>query len=215
MPKKIYVNFVLDETGSMEICRDATISGFNEFLQGMRGDQKDDDQEVRFTLTKFNSIRVEVVHDAVPLSEVKELTPNSYRPQELTPLYDAIMTTIHATEHAIEGQENVSVLCSIMTDGEENHSREHTREDVFKAIEKKTAEGWTFTYLAADQDAWAVGRSMGISQGNTMDYTGTALGTQSAMRGHTHSTGAWMAAGAPTTYSFYVKRDEDKEKTDA
>ena len=46
-----------------------------------------------------------------------------------------------------------------------------------------------------------------------MDYTGTALDTQSAMRGHTHSTGAWMAAGAPTTYGFYVKTE--KEKTDA
>src|SRR5262245_21891335 len=53
-----FVSFILDETGSMSTCWQATVSGFNEYLRTLR--QRKD--KVRFTLTLFNSVKLEVRH---------------------------------------------------------------------------------------------------------------------------------------------------------
>lgn len=49
--RSILINFVLDKSGSMDIIRAATISGFNEFL----GDQQREGGEARMTLTLFDT----------------------------------------------------------------------------------------------------------------------------------------------------------------
>ena len=56
--ENVYVNFVLDETGSMDIVRDSTISGFNEYIKTLKKDAKG---PILFTLTKFNSEKITVV----------------------------------------------------------------------------------------------------------------------------------------------------------
>jgi len=167
MPKKTYVTFLLDETGSMESHRAQTIDAFNEYL----GTLKTQEAKIRFTLTQFNSARTLIVYNAAPVDQVEPLTPLSYHPQATTPLYDAIMGTVQATEAEIAGRKKAAVLCVILTDGLENASRRHTQRDVFDTIGRKTKEGWTFLYLGADQDAWAVGSGLGIARGNTVAFT--------------------------------------------
>jgi len=85
-------------------------------------------------------------------------------------LYDAILSTIGETKS------EDSVLFIIMTDGLENVSVEATRDDVFKAIEEKKKEGWSFVFLGADQDAWAASGSIGIDQGSTMSFASARTG---------------------------------------
>ena len=60
---KINVSFVLDETGSMQSVKEQTISGFNEYIETLKKDTKN----IKFTLTKFNTEKVEIVYDAVKL----------------------------------------------------------------------------------------------------------------------------------------------------
>ncbi len=162
-----HINFILDETGSMGSVWDATISAFNEYVEGLRGD----DNPVTFTLTKFNSERVEIVDAGVGISDVSPLTRETYRPAANTPLYDAIAGSIRSTERYLEGLDpKPAVVCDIFTDGFENASREYTREMIFDLITSKQAEGWTFAYMGADQDAWTVGRAIGIPGENTASY---------------------------------------------
>jgi hypothetical protein len=105
------------------------------------------------------------------------MTGETYRPDALTPLYDAIATTIRRTENKA-GKD--AVLFIVMTDGEENASKEHDFKSVQALIEEKS--DWTFVYLGANQDAWAVGTKMGIAAGNTMSYAQNKTGqTMSAM----------------------------------
>ncbi len=108
--KNTIVSFILDETGSMEVCRDATISGFNEYKNGLKGNGK-----VKFTLTKFNTDRTKVVYDAVDLKDVKDLTRNTYMPNAMTNLYDAIAVAINLVE--VKGKSKPRMLFVIMTDG--------------------------------------------------------------------------------------------------
>lgn len=169
---QVFVNFVLDETGSMEVCRDATISGFNEYIEKLKKDQPN----IKFTLTKFDSNRIDVVYSAVPIREVDELNRNTYVPGALTPLYDAIAKTIQSMESMEKKAREKPVLCVLMTDGEENASREYTRDKICKLIKKKEKEGWTFAYLGSNQDAWAVGQSIGLHRGNVMNYNTARTG---------------------------------------
>ena len=162
-----HINFILDETGSMGSVRDATISAFNEYVEGLQGEGN----PITFTLTKFNSERVEIIEKGVGISDVAPLTRETYRPAAVTPLYDAIAGSIRSTERYLEGLDpKPSVVCDIFTDGFENASREYTREMIFDLITSKQAEGWTFAYMGANQDAWEIGESVGIPGKNTASY---------------------------------------------
>lgn len=205
-PKNTVVNFVLDETGSMLSVKVATISGFNEYLVGL----KESKAKVWMTLTKFNSTKVEVVHDAVLVKDVPDLNEKTYVPEHLTPLYDAIGKTIRATEEALKKKRGKpAVLCVIMTDGLENASKEYTREGIFNLIEEKTKEGWTFAYLGANQDAYAVGESIGVARGSSLNFAGTPDGVAVATSAMAMATRSYLDSGSQQTADFFEKSDCD------
>ncbi len=163
---KTIVNFILDETGSMNSCKEATISGFNEYVEGLKKQK-----EVTFSLTRFNSNKVWVEYADVPIKDVKELT--DYNPAACTPLFDAIgrtITKVSAKIKRTQKKEKAKVLCIIMTDGEENSSKEYTRKKVFSLIKAKEKDTWSFVYLGADQDAWSNAKGLGLLKGNVMAY---------------------------------------------
>src|ERR1700722_16119421 len=60
--------------------------------------------------------------------------------------------------------------CSGHHRGEENASSEFTRESVKPLLKEKESEGWTFAFLGADIDSYAVGGSVGVSPSNTANY---------------------------------------------
>jgi hypothetical protein len=63
------------------------------------------------------------------------------------------------------------VVVVIVTDGEENHSREFKRPQIRQMIEhQQSAYRWQFTFLAANQDAFAEGASLGISRDGIAQY---------------------------------------------
>ena len=158
------------------------------------GDLKKKDENVKFTLTKFNSTKTEVVCKAVDVKHVAELSEKTYKPANLTPLYDAIGKTINS----LDGEDKV--LMVILTDGFENASKEYTQSMIFDLISKKKTKGWTFVFLGANQDAWAIGGAMGISKGNT--YTFTYDSVVSTMRGVSSGTSFYIDSGGVQTDTF-------------
>lgn len=171
MSKKLYVSFILDETGSMGSVKSQTIAGFNEYVETLKAEPNATD--IRFALTKFNSDKVDVVYDGVKLSKVDPLTDESYRPSAMTPLYDAIGLTIKALESKFTGKKKQAALVVIQTDGMENYSKEFTSRNIFDMIDEKKKAGWTFVFLGADQDAWIAGQLLGLDRGNVMSYAST------------------------------------------
>ena len=92
---------------------------------------------------------------------VPELDIETYRPQDTTPLYDAIGQTLMAARQ--EAPAEFKKLCVILTDGMENSSKEYTRKQIFALIKTCEREGWRFVYLGADHDVWAAGEDLGIA----------------------------------------------------
>lgn len=175
--RSILINFVLDKSGSMESIRAATISGFNEF----KNDQAREAGKALMTLTLFDT-RFDTVAEAVPVGDVLDLTPQSYAPDGCTALYDAVGHTMKLTDDYVAKHKPDQVLFVIMTDGQENSSREFSRDKIFRLIEERQARaGYEFIYLGANQDSYASGLEMGIRAGRMIDYDATPDGARAVM----------------------------------
>lgn len=211
---KTLVAIVLDETGSMDIRREETISSVNFYLDGI----KKDDPTALVTIAEFSDMgsteeKVRFLEKNTVVTDTYELTEETYRPRGNTPLFDAIGLTIRAVE-----KENVDrFLFVIVTDGEENASREFTREQIVNLIsEKEKSEKWTFVYLAAGQDAWRGARFVGISTpGTTLSYSGSAGSTAKTAQRLRNSTTEYLSGAATMDAAFFgddtvvTKDDED------
>ena len=202
--KETLVNFVLDETGSMAECLDATISGFNEYIQALRGEIKED-TPIRMSLTKFNSNRIEIVYTNKDVHDVPLLDRKNYTPNAMTPLYDAIGQTVKFVDEEVTSKKKrklPKIVCVVLTDGLENDSRKFTKEKITELIKKKERDGWNFVYLGANQDAWQVGIGMGMAQGNITAYTPTVDGYHKAFGSLAQDTLAYHALQVPVTKCF-------------
>jgi len=163
-PQPLYITLILDETGSMQSCKGAAITGFNQYVARLRQEPA----ETQFTLTLFNSSKTEIRYQTVPVAHVRDLDVETYRPHDTTPLYDAIGRTLTAAKQQAPAE--MRKLCVILTDGLENASTEYTRKQIFDLIKACEKDGWTFIYLGADHDVWAAGESLGIAGDNRVSF---------------------------------------------
>lgn len=191
------VTFLLDRTGSMQSCRDATIEAYNAYV----GTLKTDMPETLFTFLQFDSVSIDKVYVAEPIEKVELLTPMTYQPRASTPLIDAAVKTIKAVETALESRKDKpKVVVCFHTDGEENCSTEHTWDELNKLIKDKSAEGWQFNFMGAGIDAYKHAQKMGVAAVNTMSYNRNDLGqTKAAFVASAHSTTRFGSGFARST----------------
>jgi hypothetical protein len=197
--KKTLVVLLLDETGSMAPHTQTTLSGYNEYIKSLRK------EKITFSLIQFNSDKLETVLKGVPIKDVPELTSETYRPAAVTPLYDAIAHAIKMAEGDAKGKK---VLITVYTDGLENASREFNRDRIFKLIGKKKKKDWTFTFLGADIDSFAVGGMMGLDVGNIASTTKSQGRTAFSVLAA--ATARYTSSDAAQTRSFYSESDIDR-----
>ena len=184
--QRTLVVVVQDKSGSMGMRREATISGFNEYIDTLR---KDNTDEALVTLTQFDT-RITSPYTAKPLADVPELTPETYVPGGMTALYDAVGRSIVSTEQA--ARKDDKILFVIMTDGAENSSYEHTHDAILKLLEDKRSAGWEFIFLGAGEEAWNAGASLGFADAAMVNYSG--------IDAHDHSTAFALAASTTNSY---------------
>lgn len=172
------VAVILDESGSMQSCWDATISGFNEFVQGQRTAQGVG--EAYLTLVKFDSPQITTVYENVHVTQVPPLNRESYTPRGGTNLMDAIgntMTRINGLLAGMTQDQRPGVLVVIITDGAENASRQFGGEQIKSMVKQAETQGdWTFTFLGANVDAFAMGATFGMNLSNTASYDTSSIG---------------------------------------
>jgi uncharacterized protein YegL len=173
---KSLIVIVLDRSGSMSSIRDDTIGGINTFL----ADQQKLPGECNLTFTQFDDV-YEIIHHSVPLDKIKPLDQTTFVPRGATALLDAIGRTINTVGAELtalpEDQRPGKVFFTIFTDGEENSSKEFSKDQVFEMIKKQREEyKWEFIFLAANQDAIQTGQSMGMGASSSMTCNSTSAG---------------------------------------
>lgn len=166
---QVYNLIILDESGSMSSIKNATISGFNEVVQTIKGiEKKFPEQEHFISLVSFNGLGIKTLLDKQPAASLALIDQKIYQPDSMTPLFDAIGLSVLKLKNQVTGIENANVLVTILTDGEENASKEFNHTQVNNIIKDLKNAGWTFTYIGANHNVERVAHSISIT--NTLNF---------------------------------------------
>ena len=189
---KVYNVIIMDRSGSMWDIRKPAIMGFNEVLGGVKAAQTKyaETQEQFITLVLFDSSSIDEVYWNADPSKAEHLTDKTYVPGACTPLYDAMGRTLTRLEKELKGDENHSVIVTVITDGYENDSREYDLASVKALVEHLKDRGWTFAYMGTDHDVHAV--SIDLSITNVVKFEKTAEETLETFKKERRARERWV-----------------------
>lgn len=206
MPKKktdLTVHVVLDRSGSMMLVKDDTIGAFNSYVSSLAKDAPNS----KLSLTIFDSQSVDTIVLNRPIADVEPLTGDTYQPRASTPLYDAVGKVVGLLDEAKGGNKALIIL----TDGQENASREYTKDAVKKLLdERQEKKNWLVLYLGANQDAFAEGAKFGTQSATTLNYdTKNMAATMSVAAAST----ARYAVGGSRSAASFTAAERKRAKT--
>jgi hypothetical protein len=154
---------ILDESGSMESIKIKVIQGFNELVQTIQGIERQFPEQVHLiSVLSFNGLGQKIVHFIDPVSKLNALDSTRYKPNADTPLYDAMGYSIGKLRQVLDNQLNYNVLVTVLTDGEENASKEYSKQKIKALIENLQLKNWTFTYIGTDHAVEMFAESIAI-----------------------------------------------------
>lgn len=188
-PDITFIDFLLDETGSMSSCAAATKSGFDQFVTSQQSGN-----QCFLTLAKFDSTGVRVPYENLDINMVPKL---SFFPGSMTNLFDCIGTRLQSV---LDQQREGKSLFVILTDGGDNASVKYTRDSVRSLIEKAMSNNVSVVYMGPSSNAHQVGELMGIPHGNIFPFETSEMAQ--TMDTLTVATRAFRA-GETTTGSFF------------
>ncbi len=144
--------FILDRSGSMGGLEADTIGGFNSMLRSW----KQKELPVLVTTVLFDH-EYELLHDRLPIENIRELGSDEYFVRGSTALYDAVGCSIEHVNrvHRYIRQEDrpARTVFVVTTDGYENASRRFTKPRVSKLVADMRKKDWEFVFIGADLDA--------------------------------------------------------------
>jgi len=200
--------FILDKSGSMSGLEADTIGGYNSML----AKQQAVEGECHITTVLFNN-QYDLLHDRINIKAVSALTDKDYAVGGSTALLDAIGMTIHKIDNV---QKNTAddyraekVMFVIITDGEENASREYTAEKIKSQIEwHKTEHGWEFIFLGANIDAVAAASKFGINADRAQNYHADNKGVELNFRVMSETVAIFRESAAmPKDWNEAINKD--------
>jgi uncharacterized protein YegL len=170
-PHYLLVN-ILDASGSMGRLQEATIAGYNQYLQSQEG------KGVNLVYTVTFSNKTAVIRELDTLSSGL-ITNRDYQPNGGTALYDAIGETVNRIDKLLNTlSTNWKVIVNIITDGEENSSRYFSEVDIQQLIEDHQNKGWLFIYAGAHNQAKQEAKKMRIKPENVVEVKADQRGIQ-------------------------------------
>lgn len=227
MTKKNYTHITLlvDRSGSMISIQPDAQGGINEFI----AQHKAAPGQCTFALYEFDT-EFNAAYGPGNISMVEGYT---LVPRGGTALYDSQMRAINETGNYLESlpedQRPEKVIFLTVTDGGENMSHEFVGPKGAAAVKQKVQHqehtyNWEFIYIGANQDAFAVGSSLGITRTTAYASTGQSVaamyGNVTSSTLNARSTGADTSAtlasavASDGTLDFDRKKKENEQTTD-
>lgn len=203
--------FILDKSGSMSGLEKDTIGGYNSMLEK----QRKVDGDCVITTVLFDN-DYELLHDRIDLRAIRPITENEYYVGGSTALLDAIGKTIHkivaVQKSTAEDYRADKVMFVIITDGEENSSREYSADKIKAMIQlEKEKYGWEFIFLGANIDAVETAGRFGIDADRAVDYVPDGAGTELNFRMMSETVAAFRKCGAvPDECLNEIRKDMKK-----
>jgi hypothetical protein len=165
----VYNLIILDESGSMDEIKSATIRGCNEIVETIKDVEKRFPEQKHFiSFVTFNGNGIKEILWNEEVSKLKPINARLYNPALSTPLYDAIGTSLSRLKEDLPMDVTYNVLVTILTDGEENSSSNYSHAEVKRMIDELKTRSWTFAYIGANHDVEAT--AIGLSITNTLQF---------------------------------------------
>lgn len=201
---KTEIIFLIDRSGSMAAIAAAMTDGIEEFINK----QKSVPGECLVSLYDFDD-KYEAKYVAQSVWQVPKYT---LEPRGMTALYDAIGKTVSTVGERLRTTPDVErpsqVLFVIVSDGGENSSQEFKGELGRKAIfdkitHQRSKYAWEFIFLGANQDAYAIGTSLGVHASNSVSYSASEGHTKGMMRSLSANVASYRGSAKQTMDNLY------------
>lgn len=186
-PRKDIANiyFILDKSGSMSWMQDQAIAGFNKFIS----DQRELEGVTKVTLVQFNDKPARPLYEAQDIKSVQPLNRMTYVPDGGTALNDAVGFLL--SEHLETSSPDETHIIAILTDGQENASKEYKLEDVRALFARAEAKNWEILFLGANMTKDSVVNTYGINASNVSAFEATHKGMNDAFTTLSASTSSY------------------------
>lgn len=171
---------IVDRSGSMDLIRVEAHQAINNDIKNAKESNKK--IPTRISITTFSNVADDPTIWDRPADEVEEIPFENYKPEGWTAMLDAVGLGISLLKDLPDANDEDTVfLVSIISDGEENHSRKETYESIAAKIQECQATGrWTFTYQGANQNLGVLSQRLSIPKGNMQMFAATSQGMQAA-----------------------------------
>lgn len=197
---KKFTNLILiDASGSMGGKALEVIGGIKKLFNDIKADaEKNPEVETTTIVVDFSGTRdFNVLINSKETKDLLDSVANAYTTRGMTALYDAIGFSFNLIPKDQDG-----VFVNIITDGEENDSKELKAGDVKKLIEDGKSKKWAITFMGTTENCLNHAVSLGVSPGNTMQFMDNNLGQKKAMKTTTLSRTVYYNASVSGSADF-------------
>lgn len=175
---KTHITFVIDRSGSMQSVKEDAEGGFNTLI----AEQRALSGECSLTIVEFDN-----VYDIFYNGNIKDFGKYTLIPRGGTALLDAMGRAIVETGEFLssipEEERPALVIFCVVTDGQENSSREYSRAKIKEMIKvQNDSYKWQFTFLCSDMSTFLEAQDLEIDSVAAFDmnqFKGTYAATSS------------------------------------
>jgi hypothetical protein len=208
---KNHIAFIVDRSGSMDPVWAPTEKALKGNFNEVRGQSIRTGQDSTVTLTSFGDT---VVIDSLGVPIENFTLPGNMRANMgMTALYDAVGLTIEKMAKFKDADDdNVSFMLIILTDGDENHSKQHLyggSGDKLRNLIKKlqSTDRWSFAFLVPPGSERNITGRLGLPDGNVTAWEASTRGAEVAgvaVQGGIARYYSSRSAGLRSTKDFFV-----------
>ena len=219
VPKETYYLLIVDASSSMNPLTKSTISGVNEQIDSIKQLEKEfPNQKYNMSFIHFSD-SVTIEYSDRQSSALEHISESNYRCSGMTALLDAIGVGVRNLNEKIGDKiasGEAAAVVVIITDGEENASREFDGSKVKSMIEELQATNrWTFTFVGANIDSISTASRYGIDVKNVMQFSGDEMSNKklhASMNKSFRSRAVSMDSGISYQANIFLS-DDDKDVT--
>lgn len=160
---------LLDRTGSMSNIWTEALGSVNAYVEALTkpADGAKPSEHDKVTLAVFDShdgLKFDLLRRSVTAANWNKVTDAEASPRGMTPLFDSIARIVALAES--DAPQRAVIV--IMTDGEENASREVTKDGAKAALDRARAKGWEVVFLGAEFGKFTDAESVGVAGAQSM-----------------------------------------------
>lgn len=211
----IHSYILLDRTGSMEPIWSEALSSVNAYADGLAALDGGPRVDADITLAVFDAqdgLQFDVLRNGVDAENWNDVSSREVNPRGMTPLYDAIGRIVSLAEK----DKPEKAIIVIMTDGEENSSKEMTKTSAKAALDRVRAKGWEVVFLGAEfskfDDAEGVGQTASRNMAVSKDQLSDSMG-RLAQKSKNYAAGAAPSVEWNAEDRAAAKEDDVKQRT--